>query len=98
MGPNRNYNRFEELDYDIKCYRCHKFGHIERKCRSKIIGPQNQIRENRQAFVHQTNWKERQEASRTEGCKLFLTVQNSRDHWCVDSGCSRHITRNKNNL
>ena len=23
-------------------------------------------------------------------------VQNSKDHWCVDSSCSRHMTRNKN--
>ena len=36
------------------------------------------------------------EASRTERCNLALTVQNSRDHWCVDSGCSRHMSGNKN--
>ena len=29
MGPNRNYNRFEALDYDIECYRCHNFGHVD---------------------------------------------------------------------
>ena len=55
MGPNRNYNRFEALDYDIECYRCHKFGHIARNCRSKITSPQNMSRENRQASVPQTN-------------------------------------------
>ena len=55
MGPNRNYNRFEALDYDIECYRCHNFGHIARNCRSKIIGPWDQSRENRQASVPQTN-------------------------------------------
>ena len=80
MGPNRNYNRFEALDYDIECYRCHNFGHIARNCRSKITGPQDQFRENKQASIHHTNWKEGKEASRTEGCKLALTVQNSRDH------------------
>ena len=96
MGPNINYNRFEALDYDIECYRCHNFGHIARNCGSKITGPQDQFRENRQASMHQTNWRGRQEASRTEGCKLSLTIQNSRDHWCVDSGCSRHMTGNKN--
>ena len=96
MGPNRNYNRFEALDYDIECYRCHNFGHIARNCRSKITGPQDQPRENREASVPQTNWKARQEASIIEGCNLALTVKNSRDHWCVESRCSRHMTGNKN--
>ena len=98
ISPNKNYNRFEALDYDIECYRCHNFGHIARNCRSKITSPRDQFRENRQASVHQTNWKGRQEASRTKGCKLSLTVQNSRDHCCVDSGCSRNMTGNKNTL
>jgi hypothetical protein len=61
MGPNKNYNRFEALDYGIECYICHNFGHIARKCRSKITGPQDQSRENRQASVRQTKWKVRQE-------------------------------------
>ena len=51
MDPNRNYNRFEALDYDIECYICHNFGHIARNCGSKIKGPQDQSIENRQASV-----------------------------------------------
>ena len=39
MDPNINYNRFEALDYDIECYRCHNFGHIARNYRSRITGP-----------------------------------------------------------
>ena len=96
LAPNGNYNRFEALDYDIECYRCHNFGHIARNCKSKIIGPQDRFRENRQPSVHQTNWRGRQEVSRTEECKLAPTVQNSRYHWCLDSGYSRHMTGNKN--
>ena len=30
LAPNRNYNRFGVLSYDIECYRCHNFGHIAR--------------------------------------------------------------------
>ena len=78
MGPNRKYNRFVALDYDIECYRCHNFGHIARNCKSKITGPQDQFKENRQASVCQAHWKERQEASRTEGCKLALVKRQ--DH------------------
>ena len=46
--------------------------------------------------MQQTNWRERQEVSKLEECRLALAVQNSKDHWCVDSGFSRHMTRNKN--
>ena len=44
----------------------------------------------------QTNWRERKEVSKPEECRFALAVQNSKDHWCVDGGCSRHMTRNKN--
>ena len=46
--------------------------------------------------MQQTNWRERQEVSKLEGCRLTLAVQNSKDHWCVDSGFSRHMIGNKN--
>ena len=48
MGPNKNYNRFEALDYDIECYRCHNFGHIARNYRSKFTGPSNLFKESKQ--------------------------------------------------
>ena len=38
----------------------------------------------------------KQEVSKLEECRLALAVQNSKDHSCVDNGCSRHMTRNKN--
>lgn len=41
MAPNRNYNRFEALNHDIECYRCHNFGHISKNYRSRITGPQD---------------------------------------------------------
>ena len=31
-----------------------------------------------------------------EECGIVLTTQNSRIHWCIDSGFSRHMTGNKN--
>ena len=96
MGPNRNYNTVDALNYDIESYRCHNFGHIARNCRSKLTGPQDQFKENKQSLEHQTNWRGKKEVSKPEECRLSLTIQNSKGHWCVDSGCSRHVTRNKN--
>ena len=80
MAPNKNYNRFEALDYDIECYRCHNFGHIARNYRSRITSPQDRFGENKQLSVHQTNWRERQEVSKPEECRIALIVQNSKDH------------------
>lgn len=31
-----------------------------------------------------------------EECEIALTTHNSRNHWCVDSGFSKHMTGNKN--
>ena len=31
-----------------------------------------------------------------EECGIALTAQNSRSHWCADSGCLRNMTGNKN--
>ena len=96
LAPKKNYNRFEALDYDIECYRCHNFGHIARNYRRKLTGPQDRFKENKQPSVHQTNWRGNQEVSKPEECGLALTVQNTKYHWCVDSGCSRNMTENRN--
>ena len=92
MAPNRNHNRFGAFDYDIECYRCHNFGHIARNYRSRITGPQDRFGENKQLSVHQINRR----VSKPKKWRLALTFQNSKDHWCVDSGCSRHMTGKKN--
>ena len=31
-----------------------------------------------------------------EECGIALTAQNSKSHWCVDIGYSKHMTRNRN--
>jgi hypothetical protein len=54
------------------------------------------FKENKQPSEYQTNWKGNKEDLKTEECTLSLTAKNSKGHWCVDSGCSRHMTRNKN--
>ena len=76
LPPNKNYNRFEALDYDIECYRCHNFGHIARNCRNRLTGPQDRFKENKELSEHQTNCREKQEVSKFEECRLALTVQN----------------------
>ena len=52
LAPNKNYNKFEALDYDIECYICHNFGHIAKNCRSRLAVPQYRFKENKQPSVH----------------------------------------------
>jgi len=49
VAPNRNYNRFGALNYEIECYRCHNFGQIVKNCRTRFIVSSNQSKENKQA-------------------------------------------------
>lgn len=64
--------------------------------RSKFTGSSGPSNETRQVSKQQTIWKKKQEDLQIEECGIVLQAQNSRSHWCVDSGCSRHMTGNKN--
>ena len=50
VSLDRTYNRFRALNYEIECYKCNKFGHRARNCRSRFIGSSSQSRENRQVL------------------------------------------------
>ena len=84
----RNYNSFSLLqDLDIECYKCHNFGHKASKCRSREIteGPK---------FIREQNKSWKKKPSKEE-CLIALKVQENEDLWYVDSGCSKHMTGNK---
>ena len=65
-------------------------------CRIMFIISSSPSKENRQVPEQQTIWKRKQEDLQIEECWIALIAQNSRNHWCVDSGCSRHMIENKN--
>jgi hypothetical protein len=44
---------------------------------------------------HRT-WKRKQEYLKVEECGFALQAQNRRNHWYIDSGCSKHMTGGKN--
>ena len=68
----------------MKCYYCNKFGHYARDCRKKISKQGNQ-RAN--VSIENTN-------------SMFLACNNMHESsnkvWLLDSGCSNHMTCNKN--
>ena len=60
-----------------------------------FTGSSGPSKETRKVPKQQTIWKKKQEYLQIEECGIALHAQNSRSHWCVDGGCSRHMTRNK---
>ena len=84
----RNYNSFSPLqNLNIECFKCHNYGHkasnwrlMEISKKPKLIKEQNKL------------WKEK---TLEHECLIALKSQEKEDLWYVDSGCSKHMTGNK---
>ena len=85
----------EHLTIKFYRYKCNNFGHTSKNCRSRFIGSSSPSKENREVPEQHTIWKKKQEDFQIEECGFSLIEQKSRIHWCVDSGCSQHMTWNK---
>jgi len=85
-GSNyKSFNNNQRVDKSkVRCYYCNKFGHFSRDCRKKIADQGNQ-RAN--VTTKSTN-------------SMFLACHTmhepSTSVWLLDSGCSNHMTSNKN--
>jgi hypothetical protein len=98
---DRNYNSFApSLDYDIECYNCNNYGHIEHDCRSSIIKSPKQNREEDVITKHREEytrvWKRKQEEQKKVKCGLAMYAQDKGSQWYINSGCSKHMTGDHN--
>jgi hypothetical protein len=90
---NNSYNRFYVLRFEGECRRCNNFGHVSRNCPmnfKKYVEP------------NYTNLKTRccknkSDHLESENCTLSLQ-DDHKVKWCVDSGCSKHMTSRKHNF
>jgi len=85
--PNMNKNKFETFSLEIECPKCSNFGHTANNCRLDI------------QRSYQTNWVRQGSQSHPECYECNLAIQKvERDEipWYVDSGCSKHMTGDKN--
>jgi hypothetical protein len=96
---DKNYNSFSPLlYYNTKCYKYNNYGHKAHDCRSNIIKFPKQNKEEDVLTKHREEytkvWKRKPEESKKGECELEMYAQDKGSQWHIDSGCSKHITRN----
>jgi hypothetical protein len=89
----RSYNRFESLSTEVECYKCNNFGHVAKNCRMTVPPkePQQNNNSHRQEPQKMT-WIRKQDQYSNEECTVALQAKQKKHGWYVDSGCSKHMT------
>jgi hypothetical protein len=89
----RSYNRFESLSTEVECYKCNNFGHVAKNCRMEVPPkePQQNNNSHRQEPQKMT-WIRKKDQYSNEECTVALQAKQKKHGWYVDSGCSKHMT------
>jgi hypothetical protein len=92
---NKNYNSFGSLNNEVECYKCNNFGHMAKDCR--LIVPPKEPKKDFNSHVKEPSriWKRKQDKLNIEECLISLQAQRRKSDWYVDSGCSKHMTGDK---
>ena len=85
------YNNFSALENEIECPICNNFGHEDSECRSRF----RQTTQKEQASSART-W--RMKEPQLERCGIASYVEGQENQWYIDSGCSKHMTGDKEKL
>jgi hypothetical protein len=81
-------NHFDLLNNELECYNCHNFGHKAANCHLKNYKADPRIKP---LARNASTWKKKD----SEKCGLVLSAQKQKDPWYIDSGCSKHMTGDK---
>jgi hypothetical protein len=91
MSRQRCNNHFDLLNNEIECYNYHNFGHKAANFHLKNYKADPRIK----LFARNAStWKKKD----SEKCGLVLSTQKQKDSWNIDSGCSKHMTGDKDKL
>uniref|UniRef100_A0A251T6N3 Putative zinc finger, CCHC-type n=1 Tax=Helianthus annuus TaxID=4232 RepID=A0A251T6N3_HELAN len=89
IGRGRGRIRDRYLS-SIRCYNCQKLGHTAKFCKQKVEnGTDNML-------IHQDDEPEEKETDDSMFMILNMEETDNNDHWYLDSGCSNHMTGNRN--
>jgi hypothetical protein len=91
MSRQHCNNKFDLLNNKIECYNCHNFGH-----KATNYHPKNYKADPRINFLYRKSitWKRKD----SEKCGLALSTQKQKASGNIDSGCSKHMTGDKDKL
>jgi hypothetical protein len=81
-------NQFDLLKNELECYNCHNFGHKAAKYHLKNYKADLRIKP---LARNASTWKKED----SEKCVPVLSPQKQKDPWYIDSGCSKHMTGDK---
>jgi hypothetical protein len=91
MSRQRCNNHFDLLNNELECYNYHNFGHKDANCHLKNYKEDPRIN----LFARNAStWKKKG----SEKCGLVLSTQKQKDSWNIDSGCSKHMTGEKDKV
>ncbi|KAE8715770.1 hypothetical protein F3Y22_tig00110160pilonHSYRG00432 [Hibiscus syriacus] len=91
-GSGKRNSRSKSWDKKtIHCYKCKKAGHMKRDC-PKL---KKQTDEKRDVSSKSVNVVEDDNSDCSEGNMLSISTTQLTDAWILDSGCSYHITPNR---
>jgi hypothetical protein len=91
MSRQRCNNDFDLLNNDSECYNCHNFGHKAANCHLKNYKADPRIK----FLERKTNtWKRKD----SEKSGQALSTQKQKASGNIDSGCSKHMTGDKDKL
>jgi hypothetical protein len=88
-----SYNSFESLSTEVECYKCNNFGHMAKDF--KMIVPPREPQQNNNSHIQEPQkrtWIRKQNQYSNEECTLTLQAKHKKRGWYVDSGCSKHMT------
>jgi len=87
-----SYNNFSPLENEVECSICNNFGHEEFECRNKF----RPLLQKEKTSLNPKIWRKKE--YQLERCGIDLYVEGQENQWYIDSGCSKHMTGDKEKL
>eukprot|EP00253_Pinus_taeda_P024419 PITA_24419 len=85
----RTYNNFSALENEVECSICNNFGHEDSECRSRF-------QQTKEQPSNTKTWRIKE--PQTKRCGITFYAEGQENLWYIDSGCSKHMTGDKEKL